>query len=60
MATSLPPALALLSLTSTHAAPAQNPVELGRVSWGRDHDAALARAKRERKPVFCLFQEVPG
>lgn len=35
-------------------------VELGKVNWGRDYDAALAAAKQEKKPVFLLFQEVPG
>lgn len=35
-------------------------VELGRVHWERDHDAAFARAARESKPVLLLFQEVPG
>lgn len=35
-------------------------VELGKVNWGRDYDSALAAAKRQQKPVFLLFQEVPG
>ncbi len=39
---------------------AQNPVEVGKVSWGRDFDAALAASKASGKPVFLLFQEVPG
>jgi hypothetical protein len=34
--------------------------ELGAVSWGRDFDAGLARSAAERRPVFALFQEVPG
>lgn len=38
----------------------QNPVEVGKVRWGRDHDAAMAAAKNSGKPVFLLFQEVPG
>jgi hypothetical protein len=38
----------------------QNPKELGKVSWLRDHDEALAQSKKTRKPVFLLFQEVPG
>ncbi len=37
-----------------------NPVELGSVLWGRDHDAAFARAREERKPVLLVFQEIPG
>lgn len=36
------------------------PIEVGEVSWGRDFEAALAEAGRTRKPVFLLFQEVPG
>lgn len=36
------------------------PPELGRVRFGRDVDAALAEAKRLSKPVFLLFQEIPG
>lgn len=34
--------------------------ELGTVSWGRDFEGALAEGKRDGKPVFALFQEVPG
>jgi hypothetical protein len=37
-----------------------NPVEAGTVSWGRDLDAALAASKSSGKPVFLLFQEIPG
>lgn len=36
------------------------PEELGKVSWYRDYDAALAEAQRQDKPVLILFQEVPG
>lgn len=35
-------------------------VELGKVSWYRDYDAATALSKKENKPVLILFQEVPG
>lgn len=38
----------------------QNPVEVGKVSWGRDYETALAVAKKSGKPLFVLFQEVPG
>lgn len=34
--------------------------ELGMVHWYRDYDQALAQADTEDKPVFILFQEVPG
>ena len=40
--------------------PPDQPVELGLVHWLRDYDAALTRARTEGKPVFVLFQEVPG
>ena len=36
------------------------PVEVGTVRWHRDFDAALAASGRSQKPVFVLFQEVPG
>jgi len=36
------------------------PEELGQVTWLRDYDEALARAKVEDKPILILFQEVPG
>lgn len=35
-------------------------IEVGAVEWGRDLDAALAASKASGKPVFVLFQEVPG
>ena len=34
--------------------------ELGTVKWGRDMDAAIEKSKESGKPVFALFQEVPG
>jgi len=34
--------------------------ELGKVSWYRDYDTALAVSKKSGKPVLILFQEVPG
>ncbi|MEO8616310.1 MAG: VPGUxxT family thioredoxin-like (seleno)protein, type 2 [Luteolibacter sp.] len=37
-----------------------NPVAVGTVAWGRDYGTALASAKTAGKPVFLLFQEVPG
>ena len=40
------------------------PVELGTVKWGRDYDAGLKTVKETvketGKPMFLLFQEVPG
>ncbi len=40
--------------------PTQQPEELGRVRFERDLDVGLARAKREKRPAFLLFQEIPG
>ena len=37
-----------------------SPRELGKVEWGRDFGQALAAAQTSSKPVFVLFQEVPG
>lgn len=48
--------LAALSLV----AEAKNPVEVGKVKWLRDYEAALAQAKKSKKPVAILFQEAPG
>jgi hypothetical protein len=35
-------------------------VELGRVKWLRDFDAAKAAARKTGKPIMILFDEVPG
>ncbi len=55
--------LALLTLSAALAA--QAPVvnkepELGGVHWERDFAAAKGRAEKEHKPLFLLFQEIPG
>ena len=34
--------------------------ELGGVTWLRDYDQAVALATERNKPIFLLFQEVPG
>ena len=36
------------------------PPELGKITWERDLDAGLARARETGKPVLLLFDEVPG
>ncbi|MEP4079626.1 VPGUxxT family thioredoxin-like (seleno)protein, type 2 [Haloferula sp.] len=54
----LMPMMAAFSFSCT-AAPEQ-PVEVGKVDWQRDLDTALASSKDSGKPVFALFQEVPG
>jgi hypothetical protein len=41
-------------------APLDNPKELGWVTWHRDYDRAAAIAAETDKPLFLLFQEVPG
>jgi hypothetical protein len=38
----------------------ENPAEVGKVTWGRDLEAALTASAETGKPVFVLFQEVPG
>ncbi|MFO1030141.1 MAG: VPGUxxT family thioredoxin-like (seleno)protein, type 2 [Planctomycetota bacterium] len=45
---------------SPEQAPTQPPQELGKVTFGRDLDAALATSKQTGRPVFLLFQEIPG
>ena len=45
----------LLKRTEPH-----QPIEVGRVSWLRNLEEALAEADRTGYPVFALFQEVPG
>jgi hypothetical protein len=40
--------------------PAATPVELGKVAWLRDYDKGIAASTRSGKPIFLLFQEVPG
>ncbi|MEZ4654341.1 MAG: VPGUxxT family thioredoxin-like (seleno)protein, type 2 [Candidatus Eisenbacteria bacterium] len=34
--------------------------ELGQVQWGRDMAAAQGESRSTRRPLFVLFQEVPG
>jgi len=36
------------------------PEELGDVHWLRSYDEAISQAKTDGKPVFILFQEIPG
>ena len=40
--------------------PDLQPVELGRIAWHRDFAEATGIAKQSGKPLFTLFQEVPG
>ncbi|WP_395749629.1 VPGUxxT family thioredoxin-like (seleno)protein, type 2 [Prosthecobacter sp.] len=58
--------LAVLSLflmlpsLSCSAASTEQPVEAGTVHWGRVLETALASSGQSGKPVFALFQEIPG
>ena len=37
-----------------------NPKELGKVNWLRNFEEGISQSAQENKPVFLLFQEVPG
>ncbi|MCA9286377.1 MAG: thioredoxin family protein [Phycisphaerales bacterium] len=58
----LPLSFVVLLAAAMHVHPTDvNPEpELGQVHWSRDLEASLSRAKEEHKPVFLLFQEIPG
>jgi hypothetical protein len=38
----------------------ESPIEVGLVNWGRDLNQALTLSGETGRPVFLLFQEVPG
>lgn len=40
--------------------PSNDTIELGKVAWIRNYEAAIQLAKKQGKPIFILFQEVPG
>lgn len=52
--------LFILVLTFSLQAQNNQPEELGKVQWLRNYDQALAAAKQQKKPVFIVFQEIPG
>jgi len=52
--------IAILASILLSTAQAGNPEEVGDVAWGRDYETALATAQETGKPIFLLFQEVPG
>lgn len=56
--------IAIIGFQNSNAQKRTNPKnqdeELGKVSWYRDYDAAIAASVKENKPVLILFQEVPG
>lgn len=51
---------ALLALALLPYIQAENPEEVGDVAWGRNYEKVLLEAKETGKPIFLLFQEVPG
>lgn len=52
--------LMLFSLLLSPNTPATQPIELGDVQWMRDFDEGVKKAEQLDKPIFLLFQEVPG
>ena len=50
---------ALILIFLFHSSHAQS-TELGQVNWLRDLDKGIAQARTTGKPIFLLFQEVPG
>ena len=52
--------VALASGLHSAGKPSGNPVEVGNVHWERDYDTAVSLSKKSNKPIFALFQEVPG
>lgn len=38
----------------------RQPIELGKVAWGRNLEEAVVKSKENNKPIALLFQEVPG
>ncbi len=47
-------------LLTAFVATSQSIPELGNVDWLRSYDKATAESKETGKPIFILFQEVPG
>lgn len=54
------PGIFCFLILSSLSSPAQNPIELGDVHWFRDLSTAQAQSKLRGKPIFILFQEIPG
>ena len=36
------------------------PVELGKIDWERKLEPAIEQSSKDTKPIFLLFQEIPG
>lgn len=52
--------ISILSFVLGVSLKAQQRVELGEVKWMRNYDDAVQKAKELDRPIFILFQEVPG
>ncbi|MFC4994019.1 hypothetical protein [Rubritalea tangerina] len=52
--------LSSLALIGCHASPPSYPEELGPAKFHRDLTQATQLSKQSNKPIFALFQEVPG
>ena len=50
----------VLTLLAAAAPAVAGEVEWGRVDWLRDYEEGASRSKAAGKPLFVLFQEVPG
>lgn len=50
----------MLGFAQKRTLPEKQAQELGKVAWYRDFDQAISLSKKQSKPVFILFQEVPG
>jgi len=50
----------MLTPMSRTVASTPQPEEAGKVTWGRILESALASSAQTGKPVFALFQEIPG
>ncbi|MEM9917631.1 MAG: VPGUxxT family thioredoxin-like (seleno)protein, type 2 [Bacteroidota bacterium] len=50
----------VLMLIATANAFDGQPVELGKINWHRSLDKGVQLAEQGQKPIFLLFQEVPG
>lgn len=53
-------AISLLAWPNIGKSAEKHPVELGKVRWLRSLPEAVPLAKKQNKPIFVLFQEVPG
>lgn len=58
----LPTIFALIvgAFATTASSAATNPIAAGTVKWLTDYDQAVALSQTSGKPIFLLFQELPG